>query len=221
MSWGTSCPNIRLPSDGPYGIGAFLLVEDHFDHFGFPIEAPVEQAANAKTIQLLNGSPYKDQLGNSVQFLQMLGTQTQSIPTLISPHLISEMPLANLLLTVAHSTPGSKEQSISALPMGSRIGLNPWTSHVDLQKSKPRALVSSQKRQPLLINPSIPHLVLQSTEGPEQQGKIGTNRLKSARELKWRETVLWVRIKTPEISRPRRCGNRYSCGFFHGRKNIE
>ena len=147
-----------------------LLVEDHFDHFDFPIDAPVEQAANAKTVQLLNGSP-TSKLGNSVQFLQMLSTQAQSLPSLISPHLISEVPLANLLVTVAHSIPASKEQSISALPMGLRIDLNPWTSQVDLQKSKPRALVSSQKRQPLLINPSIPHLVLQSTEGPEQQGK--------------------------------------------------
>ena len=77
-----------------------LLVEDHFDHFDFPIDAPVEQAANAKTIQLLRGSPYKDKLGNSVQFLQMLGTQAQSLQSLISPHLISEVPLANLLLPV-------------------------------------------------------------------------------------------------------------------------
>jgi hypothetical protein len=104
----------------------------------------------------------------------MLGSQAQSLPSLISPHLISEVPLANLLLTVAHSTSASKEQSISALPMGSRIALNPWTSQVDLQKGKPGALVSSRKRQPLLINPSIPHLVLQSTEGPEQQGKSVT-----------------------------------------------
>jgi hypothetical protein len=104
----------------------------------------------------------------------MLGTQAQSLPSLISPHLISEVPLANLLSTFAHSISASKEPSISALPMGSRIDLNPWTSHVDLQKSKPRVLVSSQKRQPLLINPSIPHLVLQSTEGPEQQGKSVT-----------------------------------------------
>jgi len=148
-----------------------LLVEDHFDHFNFPLDASVEEAANAKTIQLLNGSPYKDKLGNSAQFLQMLGTQAHSLPSLISPHLISEVPLANLLLTVAHSTSASKEQSISALPMGSRIDMNPWTSQVDLQKGKPSALVSSRKRQPLLINPSIPHLVLQSTERPEQQGK--------------------------------------------------
>ena len=148
-----------------------LVVEDHFDHFDFPIDASVEQAANAKTIQLLNGSPYKDKLGNSVQFLQMLGTQTQSLPGLISPHLIREVPLANLLLTVAHSTPASKEQSISVLSMGSRIDLNPWTSQVDLQKSKPAAVVSNRKRQPFLIKPSIPHLVLQSTGGPEQKGK--------------------------------------------------
>ena len=48
---------------------------------------------------------------------------TESIPSLISPHLISEVPLANLLWTVPHSTPASKGQSISALAMGSSVDL--------------------------------------------------------------------------------------------------
>jgi hypothetical protein len=148
-----------------------VLVEDHFDHFDFPIDTPVEDAANAKTIQLLKDSPYKDKLGNSVQFLQMLSTQAQSLPNLISPHLISQVPVVNQLLAVASSTTANKEQSISALPMGSRIEMNPWTGQVDLLKSKSGPLISSRKRQPLLINPSIPHLILQATEGPEQQGK--------------------------------------------------
>jgi hypothetical protein len=150
---------------------SILLVEDHFDHFSFPIDARVEEAANAKAIQLLKGSPYKDKLGNSVQFLQMLSTQAQSLPSLISPHVMSQVPLANQLLAVAPSTAANKEQSISALPMGSRIELNPWTNQVDLLKSNPTALASSRKRQPLLINPSIPHLVRPTTAAPEQQGK--------------------------------------------------
>ena len=142
-----------------------FLVEDHFDHFGFPIDAQVEEAANAKAAQLLQRSPYKDKLGNSVLFLQMLGSEAQSLPNLMSPHLQSEVPLSNRLSAVASPTAVSKAQSIAVLPMGSRIELNPWTSQVFLLKSKQNALVSSQKRQDLLIQPSIPHLVLQATAG--------------------------------------------------------
>jgi hypothetical protein len=156
-----------------------FLVEDRFDHFDFPIDAHVEEAANAKTIQLLQGSPYKAKLDNSVLFLQMLGSQVQSLPSLISPHVVSQVPLANQLLAVAPSTAANKGQAISALPMGSRIELNPWTSQVDLLKSKPNALVSSRKRQALLINPSILHLIRQTTTGPGQKEKsVPTDRSK-------------------------------------------
>jgi Peptidase family M48 len=140
-----------------------FMVKDRFNHFGFPINAGIEEAANAKATQLLQMSPYKDKLRNSVLFLQMLGSQAQSLPSLVSPHVKSQVPLANSL-AVAPSTVANKEQSITALPMGSRIELNPWTSQVDLRKSKPNALVSNRKRQDLLIQPSIPQLVLQTRQ---------------------------------------------------------
>jgi hypothetical protein len=146
-----------------------FMVKDRFNHFGFPINAGVEEAANAKAAQLLQKSPYKDKLGNSVLFLQMIGSQAQSLPSLISPHVKSQAATANHLSTVAPGTAASKEQSITALPMGSRIELNPWTSQLDLRKSKPNALVSNQKRQDLLISPSIRRLVLQTTAGPVSQ----------------------------------------------------
>jgi Peptidase family M48 len=146
-----------------------FMVKDRFNHFGFPINAGVEEAANARAIQLLEGSPYKDKLGNSVLFLQMIGSQAQSLPSLISPHVVSQAPIANHLSALALSTATSKEHSITALSMGSRIELNPWTSQVDLLKSKPNALVTGGKRQDLLISPLIPHLVLQTTGRPVVQ----------------------------------------------------
>ena len=124
-------------------------------------------------------SPYKAKLDNSVLFLQMLGSQAQSLPSLISPHVVSQVPVASQLLAVAPSTAANKGQSISALPMGSRIELNPWTSQVDSLKSKPNALASSRKRQALLINPSILRLVRQTTAGPGQKDKpVPTDRSK-------------------------------------------
>lgn len=147
-----------------------FMVKDRFNHFGFPIIAGVEETANAKAVQLLQGSPYKDKLGNSVLFMQMIGSQAQALPSLISPHVRSQAPIANRLSAAAAPT-ASKEQSITVLPMGSRIELNAWTSLIALVKSKPNALVSTRKRQDLLINPSTLHLVRQSTAGPAQQGK--------------------------------------------------
>jgi hypothetical protein len=101
----------------------------------------------------------------------VIGSQAQSLSSLISPHVRSQAPIANRLSLVAPSA-ASKEQSIIVLPMGSRIGLNPWTSQIDLVKSKPNALVSTRKRQDLLINPSMLQLVRQTTGGPAQQGKF-------------------------------------------------
>ena len=147
-----------------------FVVKDRFNHFGFPINAGVEETANARAVQLLQGSPYKDKLGNSVLFTQMIRSQAQSLPSLMSQHVRSQAPIANRL-SAAVPTTASEDQSITVLPLGSRIELNPWTSQIDLAKSKPNALVSTRKRQDLLINPSMPHLVHQTAGGPVQQGK--------------------------------------------------
>ena len=80
-------------------------------------------------------SPYKNKLENSVLFMQMIGSRAQSPPSLISPHVGNQVPIANRL-SAAVPCAAIKEQSITALPIGSCIELNPWTSRVDLLKSK-------------------------------------------------------------------------------------
>ena len=75
--------------DSSYAFFDQLLIDDKetFRHFGFARTPDEERAANTKAMQLLNNSPYKNQLGNAGLFLTALSTREREIPNLISPHL--------------------------------------------------------------------------------------------------------------------------------------
>src|SRR6267154_528131 len=75
--------------DTTYAFFDQLLVDDKdtFRHFGFARTNEEEQAASAKAVELLNKSPYKDQLGNAALFLSALQSRQKEIPNLIAAHL--------------------------------------------------------------------------------------------------------------------------------------
>src|SRR5712692_8436028 len=75
--------------DSTYAFFDQLLVEDKetFRHFGFARTPDEEKAANAKAIELLKNSPYKNQLANAGLFLTALESRQKEIPNLISAHL--------------------------------------------------------------------------------------------------------------------------------------
>jgi hypothetical protein len=50
-------------------------------------------------------------------------------------------------------------QQMAALPLGSRIKLDPWDDHVSLKKSKPEAVLSAREKMPFEVTPMIPNLV--------------------------------------------------------------
>src|ERR1700687_209264 len=124
--------------DSTYAFFDQLLIDDKetFRHFGFARTPAEEQAANAKAIQLLNNSPYKNQLGNAGLFLTALETRQKEIPNLISPHLGNRVPVIGDLKS---STPVDQKQNpqmIAALPIGGRVKLYPWSARLELIKSK-------------------------------------------------------------------------------------
>ena len=47
---------------------------------------------------------------------------------------------------------------VAALPLGSRIKLDPWDDHLELQKSKPAPLQSVRDKMAFEVTPMIPHL---------------------------------------------------------------
>ncbi len=145
-----------------------LLIEDKetFRHFGFARTPDEEKAANAKAIQILNNSPYKNQLGNAGLFLTALTTREKEIPNLISPHLGDRVPvIGELRSSMPADAEGKKNpQMITALPIGGRVKLDPWNDRLELIKSKPIGAVAEREKMPFEVTPFMPYLMRYGAE---------------------------------------------------------
>jgi len=145
-----------------------LLIEDKetFRHFGFARTIDEEKAANAKAIQILNNSPYKNQLGNASLFLTALATRAKEIPNLISPHLGDRVPVIGDLRSSMPADADAKKnpQMITALPIGGRVKLDPWNDRLELIKSKPIGAVAEREKMPFEVTPFMPYLMRYGAE---------------------------------------------------------
>jgi hypothetical protein len=137
-----------------------LLIDDKdsFRHFGFARTPDEEKAANDKAMQLLNNSPYKNQLGNAGLFLTALEARQKEIPNLISAHLGNRVPSLAELKTSAPVDQKQNPQLIAALPIGGRVKLDPWVDRLDLLKSKPVNAVAEREKMPFEVTPFMPYL---------------------------------------------------------------
>src|SRR5580692_4181824 len=146
--------------DSSYAFFDQLLIDDKetFRHFGFARTPDEEKAANVKAIQLLNNSPYKNQLGNAGLFLTALGTREKEIPNLISPHLGDRVPVIADLKSAMPVDQKTNPQMIAALPIGGRVKLDPWNDKLDLIKSKPVGTVAEREKMPFEVTPFMPYL---------------------------------------------------------------
>src|SRR6266699_1136783 len=146
-----------------------LLIEDKetFRHFGFARTPDEEKAANAKAIQILNNSPYKNQLANANLFLTALATREKEIPNLISPHLGDRVPVIGDLRSPMPTDQKQNPQMITALPIGGRVKLDPWNDRLDLIKSKPVGTVAEREKMPFEVTPFMPYLIRYTTEAPK------------------------------------------------------
>ena len=146
--------------DSQYAFFDQLLVEDKdtFRHFGFARTQEEEAQANTKAIQILNNSPYKNQLGNAGLFLQALDSRQKEIPNLISGHLGNRVPQIADLKSTTPVDPKQNPQKIAALPIGGRVKIDPWNDKLDLIKSKPVGTVAEREKMPFEVTPFMPYL---------------------------------------------------------------
>jgi hypothetical protein len=152
--------------DSSYAFFDQLLIDDKetFRHFGFARTPDEEKAANAKAIQLLNNSPYKNQLGNAGLFLTALTTREKEIPNLISPHLGNRVPVVGDLKSATPVDQKQNPQMIAALPIGGRVKVDPWNDKLDLIKSKPVGAVAEREKMPFEVTPFMPYLMRYGAE---------------------------------------------------------
>ncbi len=142
-----------------------LLIDDKdsFRHFGFARTPEEETAANAKAIEFLKKSPYKDQLGNVTLFLTALDARQKQVPNLISAHLGNRVPNVGDLKSGQAPDTKANPQLIAALPIGGRVKLDPWFDNLALLKSKPVGLVAEREKMPFEVTPFMPYLTRYNT----------------------------------------------------------
>jgi hypothetical protein len=152
--------------DSSYAFFDQLLIDDKetFRHFGFQRTPDEETAASAKAMQLLNNSPYKNQLGNAGLFLAALTRREKEIPNLISGHLGNRVPVIADLKSTATVDQKQNPQMIAALPIGGRVKLDPWNDKLELIKSKPVGTVAEREKMPFEVTPFMPYLMRYGAE---------------------------------------------------------
>ncbi|HXC77737.1 MAG TPA: hypothetical protein VNU19_11850, partial [Candidatus Acidoferrum sp.] len=157
--------------DGQYAFFDRLLFDekDTFRHFGFGRTEAEEDSANVKAAELLQNSPYKDQLTTAKLFMDALASREKDIPNLISPHMGDRVP-GNMTIAAAapaaaapDPAPAANDKKpgqapIVALPLGGRVKMDPWSDKLEMLKSKPIGQVAERERMPFEVTPFMLYL---------------------------------------------------------------
>ena len=135
-----------------------------------------EQSADQKGMELLANSPYKDKLATAGLFLNVLGSRSPGLTWLVSPHFGNRFskisPIRRAALAQAPVLEVNNIAQIPALPLGSRIKMDPWDDHVEMLKSKPVALRSVRDKMSFEVTPVYPNLVNFAPSGTRE---VATN----------------------------------------------
>jgi hypothetical protein len=121
-------------------------------------------AAGSKMAEILQKSPYKQKLGNAELFLKAMSSRAGRLPKLIQATVGNQLASAETLARLARfssQSPALQEtslQQIAALPLGSRIKVDPWTNQITLMKAKPISLLSAREKMPFEVTPFAIHL---------------------------------------------------------------
>ena len=161
--------------------------KDTFRHFGFRRTPEEEQAAAQKGAELLQNSPYKDQLATAQLFIQALQDRVKDVPNLISPHLGDRIPnnwavpspangARNSGTEAAPSQPSAPKAAanapgnkvMAALPLGGRIKMDPWSDELTMLKAKPVNIVAEREKMPFEITPFVIYLSREQSRAKPQ-----------------------------------------------------
>jgi len=151
---------VTKPSTDQWGFNDATNVStvEALSHFSFRDNPNDMQVASQKAADLLKNSIYKDKLANAGLFLKQLDAESKDLPALIDPRLGNRVaPFATLVAGAPELKPDNLDQ-IAALPIGSRIKLDPWSDQIELLKPKPVTLLSAREKMPFQVTPFEPYL---------------------------------------------------------------
>lgn len=140
-----------------------LTDAEMFLRLHFERSAPELEVAGRKTIEIMRASPYQ-KTANAGLFLKALGSRSGVLPRLLAANLGNQLANADALARLAEFTASAPQleesqlDQIAALPLGSRIKLDPWRDQITLVKTRPLELLSSREKMPFEITPFILYL---------------------------------------------------------------
>jgi len=152
-----------LNTDLAFSDRMFFPDQDTFERLDLRRSPAEEEAADAKAMDLLSKSPYRDKLGSAGLFLKQLQLNASVLKHLIRPHLgggmiNSSAPRMSALINSAPKLEPGKIDQIAALPLGARIKVDPWSDNIELVKTTSLPLISSREKMPFEVTPFSPYL---------------------------------------------------------------
>ena len=96
--------------------------------------------ADEESLVLLQNSPYKDKLQNMGLFLKQMEASRKVLPNLLrsrlSDSLVGEQPRLTFAAAAAPDLTPKDIHQMAALPLGSRVIMDPWTGRVEMNKAR-------------------------------------------------------------------------------------
>lgn len=134
-----------------------------------------EKAADAKALQLLQNSPYKDKLASAGLFFAAMQAAAPQLPNLIKGEFGNSLQSPETgvrmssLVSRAPALQTMDVKQIAALPLGGRIKLDAWSDQLSIKKTQPVRLMSASEKMPFEVTPTFPYLTRWNPSAPAGQ----------------------------------------------------
>ncbi len=133
--------------------------------FDFKHTPAQEREADALGLKFLANSPYKDNLAEAGLFLKALAKYERKVPNLTKATLGESLVADNrvsFMNPIADAAPAlelDNPEQIVALPLGSRVKVDPWAGQLKFVKARPPRIYSAKDKLALEVTPFSPYLV--------------------------------------------------------------
>lgn len=151
--------------DDDYAFSDRMLFPDRDVFQVVRLRRPVwqEQQADAKAMQILKNSPYKNELGQAGLYLRALlreAGEAHLVGSQLSNGLFVDGYLDRLtaLLPGAPKLQPGRLSQVPALPLGAWVHLDPWTDQLTLETAPRPKLLSIFEKMPFQVTPLFPYL---------------------------------------------------------------
>jgi hypothetical protein len=158
-------------SSTEYAFSDRLLISDEelVEKLDFGRDAQTEGEADAKALELLKHSPYKESLEKAGLFLRALAQSAPNLRQLFGAHLGTRMASGRHMFRLERLRNSAPEleplrlDQLAAFPLGSRLRVDSWNGQVEMMKAQPVAPLSAREKMPFLVTPMFPHLTRKGT----------------------------------------------------------